>query len=60
MKLFAILLPISGLPISAAAIQRDKAVPCCFSLIAEGTVNGPVGEDAMGENDVGTDFPQSV
>jgi hypothetical protein len=60
MKLFAILLPISGLSISADVIQRDKAVPCCFSLIAEGMVNGPVWKDAMGENGVGTDFPQSV
>jgi Ubiquitin 3 binding protein But2 C-terminal domain len=60
MKLSAILLPICGLAVSAAVIQRDKAGPCCFSLIAEGTVNGPVGEDTKGENGVGTDFPQSV
>lgn len=60
MKSSPILLLISGLVVSAAVIQRQSPVPCCFSLIAQGSVSGHVGEDTIGENGIGENFPQSM
>jgi hypothetical protein len=60
MKPSAVLLLISGLVASATVIQRQNPATCCFSLIAQGGVSGPVGEDTIGENGIGGNFPQSM
>jgi hypothetical protein len=60
MKSPTILLLVSGFVVSAAVIQRQNPVPCCFSLFAQGSVSGHVGEDTIGENGIGGNFPQSM
>ena len=60
MKLSAVLLLIGSHFASATVIQRQNPATCCFSLIAQGGVSGPVGEDTIGENGIGENFPQSM
>jgi hypothetical protein len=60
MKSSTIILLINGLVVSAAVIQRQNPVPCCFSLILQNSVTGNVGQDTTGENGFGPSFPPSM